>query len=264
MSRMLSFLGAGARSVPVSTSSPLLGTGFTSRSRRAALEAMDALLHREDVPAELAAPIHRQAANYYLEAEQYRSARQHLRALARLEPDCAQVHYDLGRAWELDPYGCDRRAALRYKKATQLNASEPKHRTALGRALVRINNVTSGVNVMTRAAEAAPADAEVLAIVVEGMREAGRPELAFDFLSKALFQAPQNRELKHLWERARYDMAHSRQKKTAPNAIRDQKPGNPKVLPFLRLAQEPGSNTRRDDASHAPAPHFIKMPMKKS
>lgn len=170
------------------------------------------------------------AAERCLSAGRYRSARRHLRAALRRTPDDARCRYLLGRALADDPHGCDRRAARHYRKAVKLNASEPLYRAALGLALVRIDDTRSGVNVLRRAAEADPTNTEVLAIVVEGLREAGESELAFQLLSKARFLAPADPDVLHLWNRTRFDVTAQGQQASQASGTERQR-----VVPFLRL-----------------------------
>lgn len=169
--------------------------------------------------------------------ERFGEARRHLRIADRLRADEAEIYYLWGRAYEFDPHGCDRRAARKYRKATILNASEPKYRAALGRALVRVSNVRSGVKVLRRAAEAAPTDPEVLEIVREGLQEAEQAELALQILNKAMFLAPGNRRVKHLWELARFGATAEVQKQNhkANQTVRDD---HPAVIPFIRIHSE--------------------------
>ena len=254
MSRMLAFLGA----------TNVIGDAphCLTFDRPACIRVMDAYLRRSGLPLPDAAQLHRTAAMHHLQAERYRKARRHLRALARLTPLCANTHYHLGQAYESDPYGCDRRAARSYKKAAKLNANEPKYRAALGRALVRINDVRSGVKVLCKAANAAPTDTEVMEVVVDGLREAGEAGVAFDLLSKALFLAPANRELRRLWDRTKFDMALERQKTLEESTQHRQPLTVAKVIPFIRVADPDrvtGNNNRRHDAGSQPSPHFMKL-----
>jgi Flp pilus assembly protein TadD len=204
-----------------------------------------------DTPAE-GVRVLRAAAGVAFAQEKYRRARKLLREAVALAPTDAGLWFEMGRAYEDDPHGCDRKAARRYKKAAQLNANEPKYKAALGRAMVRINEVGSGVRVLCRAADAAPTDADVLGVVAEGLREAGRAELAFKLLSKARFMAPTDRGIGHLWERAKFDMLAERQKggrRTPPAAI-----------PMLRVYQDtPAQVNTRIDRGHAPAPHIARL-----
>lgn len=199
------------------------------------------------------------AAERCLTAGRYRSARRHLRAVLRRNPADARCRYLLGRAHADDPHGCDRRAARHYRKAVTLNASEPLYRAALGRALVRIHNIRSGVNVLRRAAEAAPADAEVLAVVVDGLREAGEAELALQLLTKARFLSPANQDVLSLWDRTRFDLAVQTQRQQSGR--RDAGPHeHRRVVPFLRLAFGNDAPPRmRQDQPSRPVAHVGRL-----
>jgi cytochrome c-type biogenesis protein CcmH/NrfG len=182
----------------------------------------------------------------------------HLRALLRCDRTNAEAFFDLGRAYENDPYGCDQRAVRFYLRAVKLNASEPKYRAVLGRALIRTNSIRSGIKVLCKAASAAPTDSEVMSVVVEGLREAGQAETAYELLSQSLFLAPNNRELKQLWNRTRFDMAQQRQLKQKEELPRPNQTG--RILPFVRLNHGSECGIRHDEAS-SPAPHFLKLPV---
>lgn len=197
---------------------------------------------------------HRSAAEACLAAERFRAARRHLFAALRRAPEDARCRYLLGRAYAEDPHGCDRRAARHYRKAVKLNASEPLHRAALGRALVRIDDTKAGVTVLKRAAQAAPSDPEVLAVVVEGLREAGESELAFKLLTEARFLAPDDAAIRRLWERTRFDRVAQHQKRTRPDNVA----GAPRVVPFLRLHAANTPRTRADHPSR-PAAHVGRL-----
>lgn len=204
-----------------------------------------------DTPAE-GVRVLRAAAAVAIGQEKYRRARTLLREAIALAPTDAGLWYEMGRAFEDDPHGCDRKAARRYKKAAQLNANEPKYKAALGRAMVRINEVGRGVRVLCRAADAAPTDADVLGVVAEGLREAGRAELAFKLLSKARFLAPTDRGIEHLWSRAKFDMLAEQQKggRVTP----------PTAIPMLRVYQDvPAQANTRTDRGHTPAPHIARL-----
>lgn len=242
MSRMLSLLDAG-----LTTAAHLFQTG---RSARAAA-TLDLLRSGAGTTAE-AVRVLRAAASVAVSAEKYRRARKLLRDAIALAPTDAALWFELGRAFEDDPRGCDRKAARRYKKAAQLNANEPKYKATLGRAMVRINEVGNGVRVMCRAADAAPTDPEVLGVVAEGLREAGRAELAFHLLSKARFLAPADRGIEHLWTRAKFDM------------LAEQQRGGqiqPTSIPMLRVFNDApvSQKTTRTDYGNTPAPHIARL-----
>jgi Flp pilus assembly protein TadD len=243
MSRMLSLLDAG-----LATAAHQYRTGRTTRAA-----ATLAQLRGGAGGSAAGVKVLRAAAAVAAAAERYRRARKLLTEAIALAPADAGLWFEMGRAYEDDPHGDDRKAARRYKKAAQLNANEPKYKAALGRAMVRINEVGNGVRVLCRAAAAAPTDAEVLGVVAEGLREAGRAELAFSLLSKARFLAPADRGIEHLWTRAKFDMLAERQHGTRGKTT-------PASIPMLRVFNaEPIPQKARTDRHHAPAPHIARL-----
>src|SRR5687767_2010297 len=85
-----------------------------SGRRADALAILTPLLARPGLPAGLAAKAHRLAAALHLRGDRYPAARRHLFAAAKAEPGNADTQYQLGIAFEDDPYGCDERAARRF------------------------------------------------------------------------------------------------------------------------------------------------------
>ena len=175
-----------------------------------------------------------------------RRERGFLRRAIVLNPRDGTLYFQLGRAFEDDPSGCDRKACRAYEKAVALNSDAPQFRANLGRAMVRINERLRGVRVLCEAAEAAPTDPDVLQVVLEGLREAGECELACTVLCKSRFQAPTCQRLLQLWQRAKYDLARQTQRSHA---------GTNRVRPFLRVISVEGEVKRRDTHSN-PKPHF--------
>ena len=151
------------------------------------LQALAPLLGPAEVPRRLRLLAHRLAARLHHAAGRYKLARKQLYLAARLEPDAAEIHYEIGQAFEVDPAGCDRRALRRYRLACRLAPRDARFRAALGRALVRNNRVKRGLVELRAAAKLAPADAAVLRVVMEGLSEAGEPREAFETVAKAQF-----------------------------------------------------------------------------
>ena len=248
MSRMLTFFESGFASATA-----LASTGRFNAARR----TLRGLRATCDLGPDSALQLHSAAAEWAMFSERYSEARRHLRRVLKLDPTDAAGHFALGRAHEADPFGCDRMAVRRYRKAIQLNANEPKYRAALGRALVRVDNVQAGVKILCRAAEAAPSDPEVLEIVSEGLREAGRADEAFRVMSHARFLAPDDRAIKKLWDRSRFGLTAATQHARRANAERSRPIENAAVLPFLRVAG--GVRTTRFDGpstGNAPTTHL--------
>ena len=125
MSRMLTFHDAAWASA----------RNCAAAGRRAdALAFLAPLLSSPDAPPRLVRLAHRLAGRLHAATQDYRMTRKHLLAAAKLDPNCAEVHYELGLAFERDPYGCDHRAARRFRKAVALLPKEPRYAAALGRA----------------------------------------------------------------------------------------------------------------------------------
>ena len=246
MSRMLTYFESGLASATALAKSGRYSAARSAlRGLRAACDLEPATAHR----------LHTTAAAWAVRAERYAEARKHLRRAVELVPGDAAGHFALGQAHEADPFGCDRMAVRRYRKAIQLNANKPLYRATLGRALVRVDSVLAGVKILCRAAEAAPSDPEVLEIVSEGLREAGQPEVAFRLMSHARFLAPSDGAIKKLWDRSRFSLTAASQVARRENDERtSSRPGEtPAVLPFLRVAGA-GNKIRQDQASSRGAP----------
>jgi hypothetical protein len=250
-----------------------------------ALNRLTRLLARPDVPATLAVEGHRFAGELALTVERYATARRHLKTAAKLEPENAQTHYLTGLAWEDDPDGCDRRAALCFKKAAKLDAS-PLYRAAFGRAAARCGAVRSGVREMLASAERAADNVEVVRVVASGLLEVGRVAEAQRVIARARFLLPGNTELAALWERAKFEAARQGQRKlvkvgkTRENARDAQDAhfatdGDRVTLPFVRLADDSdaskpargtgtASGTFRHDAASFPRPHLARLGARKA
>jgi Flp pilus assembly protein TadD len=249
MSRMLSLFDDG-----LAAAAHLFQTGRTTRAAATLTQLRGGAGTTAD-----AVKVLRAAAAVAVTAEKYRRARKLLREAIALAPTDAGLWFEMGRAFEDDPHGCDRKAVRRYKKAAQLNANDPKHKAVLGRAMVRINEIGSGVRQLCRAAEAAPTDADVLGVVAEGLREAGRAELAFQLLSKARFLAPADRGIEHLWSRAKFDMLAQQQKGgrgTTPTSIPMLRVFNDAPTPDV--SNSPRTPYRADN-THSPTPHIARL-----
>ena len=230
--------------------------------RSDALVQAERLLARPDLPPKVAAEARRMAAEVLIDTERFRAARRHLRAARELEPSHPKTHYLAGLALERDPEGDDRRAAVRFKKASELEPGNPTYRAAFGRAAVRCDRVKTGVKELREAAEMTTADAGVIRVCVEGLIEAGRVGSARRLLAKARFRFPGRAELRGLWERVRFETARVRQRnkgktQDAPRATE----GDLLTLPFVRVVwseagRTPAAGTVRRDVISFPRPHI--------
>lgn len=235
-----------------------------SGRRRDALNHIGRLLACPDLPQAVAADAHRLAAELLIDAEDYTRARRHLRAAILIQPAHPHSHYLLGQAFEQDPNGDDRRAACWYKKAVNLEPTNPLYRAAFGRAAVRADRPICGTRNLLVAADASPDNVAVLRIVVDGLLEAGRTTDARRVLVKARFLRPADRTVSGLWERVRFETARLGQqaaRSTQDAAIAMD--GESSVIPFVRVvgagSHQGPSSTIRWDSYSKPRPHVARF-----
>jgi len=241
--------------------------------RTDALNRLARLLSRPDVPTPIAADAHRLAGELLTDVEKYTSARRHLRAAAALEPLHARTHYLWALAQESDPHGCDRRAALRFRRAARLEPTNALYRACFGRSAARCGRLRTGIRAMIAAADRAPGELAVIRVVVDGLLEAERPATARRVLNRAVFlcrDATRARELRSLGERVRFIAAHREQRGERGTTRHGQdaefaRDGGRVVLPFIRVAAEnpPRGNCRRDILS-IPRPHFPRLRLRRA
>lgn len=246
---------------------------LAARGQKAkALEHLTRLLACPDVPAKLAAEGNRFAGELALDTENYTAARRQLNAALALEPTHAGTRFALGRAWEDDPDGCDRRAAICFKKAMSLDAANTLYRVAFGRAAARCGKVKLGVREMLAAVEAAMNDLTVIRVAVSGLLEVGKVKAARQVIAKARFLAPCNAELATMWMRVKFEAARLTQVKLAKTVKANTRyaqdaliatEGDRVVLPFIRTVGAKSDTVRRDVASF-PRPHIARLRVSKA
>ncbi len=230
----------------------------TAGDRTTALKRVAPLLADPACPPVLLRSAHRLAARTHIAAGRFAAGRKHLRAVCQQASLDATAQYDLGRAFEDDPYGCDHRAAVRFKQAAGLRPTDGRFHAAYGRALVRIGRKNAGVKELLAAVEVAPADSVVLTVVLDGLVAAGKPRTAQRLLDRAAFLAPTSNEIRRLRERARFAVAGGR-------AARPDLPaGRPKLLlftpaPTRRPLRVVGDTAVRVDAGSRQGPHFARL-----
>jgi hypothetical protein len=276
MSKTLTLIDAGWESIR---------TTAKRGQRIDALNRLTQLLARLDVPTAMAVEGQCFAGELALDLGRYATARRHLKAATKLEPTLAEAYYLAGRAWEEDPDGCDRRAAICFKKAVNL-AANALHRAAFGRAAARCGKVRLGVREMLAATEQAPGDVAVVRIAVSGLLEMGKTEGARQVIAAARFLCANNHEVAALWERVKFETARQSQNsekkaKTRENTRYAQDAqfatdGDRVTLPFIRLADDTDSSpdakgttggsggTVRRDATSFPRPHLASLRARKA
>ena len=242
MSRMLTFAFVDTA---LATARALAAAG----RRAEALTRLDAALGPIG-GTDAAADAHRFAAELHRAAGRFVKARRHLRAALAVRPHDPALHHDLGLAFADDPYGCDRRAAARFRAAAAYAPKNATYRAAYGLALVRLDKVKAGVRELEAAVELAPTDEAVLNVALTAAREADKPRLALTWLSRAVFLASADAGLRQLRDRAKFDAARVEQESRS-------RIGRRPTVPFIRLAVE-GGTVRRDTGSRS-APHLNRL-----
>jgi tetratricopeptide (TPR) repeat protein len=247
---------------------------LAARGRKAdALAQLTRLLARPDVPAALTAEAHRLAGDLALGLEKFATARRHLNAAAALEPNHAGTRYAMGRAWEEDPDGCDRRAAICFQKAAALDGTNPAYRVAFGRAASRCGKLKLGAREMLAAVDAAGCEIGVVRAAVSGLLEVGKVGAARRVVAKARFLRPGDAELAAMWGWVKFETARLAQRTTQGKTRYAQDAqfatdGDRVTLPFLRIAETgecegTGGTVRRDTASF-PRPHVARLHARKA
>lgn len=263
MSRTLTLIQTGWESVQATAE---------SGRKSDALARLDRLLARPDVPADITLAGHKLAGELALDTGRFALAQRHLKALIALDSTDARTRYLAGRAWEEDPDGCDRRAAICFRKAALLDGTNPLYRAAFGRAAARCGKVRHGVREMLAAADQEPGDVDVVRVVVGGLLEMGKPGSARRVLTKAMFFRAGHPELAALGERTRFETARRAQRQAAKTRgnTRDAQDaqfatdGDRVLLPFIRIADGTGAKsasgeTVRTDVVSFPRPHLGRL-----
>ena len=265
MSRTLTLIQTGWESI----------RAIAENGRKAdALAQLELLLARPDVPADIATEGHQLAGTIALDLGRFATARRHLKAAAGFDVTEARTRYLTGRAWEEDPEGCDRKAAVAFRKATLLDGTNPLYRAAFGRAAARCGQVRRGVCEMLAAAEQAPGDVTVIRVAVGGLLEMGKLGKARGVLAKAMFLRPGHRELTNTWERTKFETARLTQRRTAKTRENTRyaqdaqfaRDGDRVLLPFVRIADGTGTASGasvRTDTVSFPRPHFDRLRISK-
>jgi tetratricopeptide (TPR) repeat protein len=196
-----------------------------------------------------------------LRRRKYRQARIRLLAAARLGRTNPKYFYLLGMACRYDP-DCDLERAARYFARCLRLA--PTHGRCLGEAgLLAITQGDSerGLQLLQRAVELQPDNAQAIARLCRGLCRAGRPEEALHQLRLAQFRLPRCHKLRCLSVELRLDRLRCRQE---CDASLEEAPG-PILLPFFGVVNSDGQTpVRLDDAQPIRGPHLMRMHRRRS
>jgi len=226
-----------------------------------ALHMFERLAGFQDLPEQVAEETQVRLAELLFDRGEFQSARRHLTAALVQKPTSARYHFLMASALESDEKGDDRRALQHYRMSLDLDSDQPERLGEAGMLALRLGKVVEGLKWLRRAAELAPDDPEVVARLVEGLHEIGRPEEARLTLRAALFRNPRDGRFRKLWSDFHFHELREEQetiRETRWETIGEEE--KPVLLPFLRPVSAPAQagrkRVRRDPATPLPPPHM--------
>jgi tetratricopeptide (TPR) repeat protein len=189
-----------------------------------------------------------------------RRARRHLAAALLHCPDNAAYHYLLATALDTEEKGKPHRAAAHYRKSLALDPQQPRCLCASGLLNLRLGRTDEGIQALRRAVELAPADADVVRQVCDGLLEADRADEAREVLRAARFRNPRDRRFRDLWDEFQFQQLHDEQQvRRRDEQGSDRADGGPVLLPFVRppaTGAASSKRVRRDPAAPPAPPHL--------
>lgn len=227
-----------------------------------ALAAFEHLATFRDLSPEVAEEAHVRRAEILLKQRKFRQARRHLAAAIVQQPQSARYHHLMATALREDDRTDPHRAADHYRRSLERDPSQAGRWAEFGLLALRLGQTDDGLGALRRAAELAPNEPEVIASLVQGLREVGRADEARAALTAALFRNPRDHRFKTLWSDFRFRQLREEQDAERLAAFADAAQGGPRILPFRRQRSAFGSRrgdlkrTRRDRGSPPAAPHL--------
>jgi len=149
------------------------------------------------------------------------------------------------------------RAAAHLEKAIELDDQQPHYLASYGILCLKLDRVEEGLAALTRAMDLMPNDPGIVKKLVTSLWRTNRAEEAERVLRAARFRNSRDRRFEQLWNDFRFQQL-IRKQKAQREAEPDQGIGDNAriILPFVRLTNETGTNTpRQDNAEPLPGPH---------
>jgi len=220
---------------------------------------LDKVLAFPEVSANLRVEAHRLLAEIHLDSQCYRKARRHLLAALGLDPESAEIHFQLATVLDLEPDMPPKRAAKYFRKALELKPDEARYWSGFGQICLRLGREKAAYGAFVAAADLAPMDTAIIDEIADGMCFLGREEDARAVLMAARFRLGHSTELEQLWNRFRFlQLQRTQQAEHRREALAN---GEAVVLAFVPakatgepVVNESGSILRHDRLSR-PAPH---------
>jgi tetratricopeptide (TPR) repeat protein len=208
------------------------------------------------LPAEAAEETQARLAEIHLKRRKYKSARRHLTAALRHQPDNARYHYLLASALQAEEGADLDRAAEHYRRALELDPGHLKCLADYGLLLLRLGQTDEGLDKLREAAERDADDVEILGKLVKALRLSGRTEEARSVLQAALFRNARSPRFRKLWDEFRFQQARRRRDvERRQDGDEEANTEAPILLPFVRVVNNDSSASdcptivRHDEAS---------------
>jgi tetratricopeptide (TPR) repeat protein len=222
-----------------------------------ARQRLDKLLAHTDAPAHQRVEAHQLLAEIHLDSQRYRKARRHLLAALGLQPECAETHYRLAMAIDLDPDGEPKRAAKHFRKALEHKPDEPRYWASYGHICLRLAKDKAAYGAFIAATDLAPNDVAVIDEITDGLCFLGKEEDARSVLTAARFRLGHDAELEQLWNRFRFLQLHRQQQ--AARRRKALAEGEAVILPYVPSKETSGPKGEpgilRHDRFSRPTPH---------
>jgi tetratricopeptide (TPR) repeat protein len=127
---------------------------------------------------------------------------------------------------------------------------------------VRLGQTEEGLDLLRRAVEQAPADADALAKLAKGLRLSGRTEEAGAALRAALFRNPRLPRFRKLWNEFHFTQLRQKQEGERVRRAAARRQEAPIILPFVRPVAQPSAETdepRTDEPATVSPPHRLRL-----
>jgi lipopolysaccharide biosynthesis regulator YciM len=224
---------------------------------REAVRVLGRLASFREIPAATAEETQVRLAELQLKRRKFARARRHLTAALTYQPNSARLNHLMATATQADDRGDLDRAAEYFRRAIEL---EPENVPCLaqgGLLAVRLGHTEEGLALLRRAVERDADNADVVAMLVKGLRLAGQADEARAVLRAACFRNPHVRRFRRLWEEYQFQQARNRQ--DGQRRRRRLHEGEEAVLlPFVRVNREEHGTVRRDGPATVGRPHMAR------
>ena len=221
-----------------------------------ALAVLTRLSDCRDVPAEVAEETQARLGELFIKRRKFKRARRHLTAALRHRPDEACYQHLMGVACQEEDRGDLERASKHYRRALELDATNVKCLVDFGLLAIRLGRSADGLAKLREAVALAPADPDVTAKLVKGLRHLGKPDEARAEVRAALFRNGRDPRFRKLWNEYQYRAL--RQKQRASQEEREPVGDEELVLlPFVRPQRDDAAPQVRHDGPATVAPPHL-------